>query len=196
MACYPIPFIAVLDRPLPDLPPLFFLAQVIAHEISHSIDDSGRKYDAKGELRDWWGPSDAEQFVARSQILVDQYNSFTAEGSHVNGKLCLGENVADLFGVKLSFAAYEQWLTESQGRILDGTDGFTAEQRYFLAWANVWKNTITRAGALQRLVTDPHSPGECRAVGPLVHLPAFHDAFGVVAGDPMYRAPEERCEIW
>lgn len=172
------------------------IGAVIAHEISHGIDDSGRKYDAKGELRDWWTKPDADQFVARSQILVDQYSRYTVEGSPVNGKLCLGENVADLFGVKLSFAAYQQWLTEPQGRTLDGTDGFTAEQRYFLAWANIWKCTIRRENALQRLVTDPHSPGEYRAVGPLVHLPSFHAAWGVVPGDAMYRAPEECCEIW
>lgn len=171
------------------------IGAVIAHEISHSIDDQGRKYDAKGELRDWWSPSDSEQFVARSQILVEQYERFIVEGSPVNGKLCLGENVADLFGVKLSYAAYVQWLAES-GRVLDGTDGFTAEQRFFLAWVGVWKNTITKENALQRLVTDPHAPGECRAVGPLVHLPDFHAAWGIVPGDPMYRAPEEACEIW
>lgn len=133
--------------------------------------------------------------MARSQILVEQYQRFIVEGSPVNGKLCLGENVADLFGVKLSYAAYVQWLAES-GRVLDGTDGFTAEQRFFLAWVGVWKNTITKENALQRLVTDPHAPGECRAVGPLVHLPDFHAAWGIVPGDPMYRAPEEACEIW
>ncbi|OSX69234.1 hypothetical protein BU14_1713s0001 [Porphyra umbilicalis] len=171
------------------------IGAVIAHEISHAIDDSGRRYDASGELRDWWSPPDEEQFLARSQILVDQYNDFKVEGSSVNGKLCLGENVADLFGVKLSFAAYTEWLAE-QGRVLDGNDGFTAEQRFFLAWCNVWKNSITKENALQRLVIDPHAPGECRAVGPLVHLPQFFEAWGIGPGDAMYRPPEKACEIW
>lgn len=126
---------------------------------------------------------------------MDQYNDYKVEGSAVNGKLCLGENVADLFGVKLSFAAYTEWLAE-QGRVLDGTDGFTAEQRFFLAWCNVWKNSITKENALQRLVIDPHAPGECRAVGPLVHLPQFFEAWGIGPGDAMYRPPEQACEIW
>lgn len=226
----------------------------MARHPPYFLASQGRKYDAKGELRDWWSPSDAEQFVARSKILVDQYQRFIVEGSPVNGQLCLGENVADLFGVKLSYAAYVQWLSETdRDKALDGTNGFTAEQRFFLAWVGVWKNTITKESALQvcvvplfssdgvwssggavamavvglavvrlvslvltvcflcpylaacvlpsfstaqRLVIDPHAPGECRAVGPLVHLPAFHAAWGIVPGDPMYRAPEETCEIW
>ena len=167
---------------------------VIGHEITHGFDDQGRRFDADGNLVDWWTPADAVQFEARAQKIVDQYNAYEAlPGLHVNGKLTLGENIADLGGVTIAYEALQRSLRGKQRKRIDG---FTPEQRFFLAFSQVWRTNIRDNAQRQRIATDPHAPGKFRAIGPLVNFPPFFDAFGIKAGDPMWRKPEDRAKIW
>jgi len=172
------------------------IGAVIGHEITHGYDDKGRQYDADGNLQDWWTAADAKEFEARAQKLVDQYSSYEpVPGLKVNGKLTLGENIADLGGVTVAFEALQRALTKdpSKRKVIDG---FTPEQRFFLSLAQLWR-TNTREEESRRLVTtDTHSPGQFRAIGPHVNLQEFYDAFGIKPGTPMYRAPELRAKIW
>ena len=169
---------------------------VIGHEMTHGYDDEGRKFDADGNLNDWWTPQDSKEFDARAQKVVDEYNAFEPlPGLHVNGKLTLGENLADLGGVSISLDAMERALAKDPSQRKD-VDGFTPEQRFFLSFAQIWR-TNAREAEIRRLVTvDPHSPGQFRAVGPIVNFQQFFDAFGIHEGDPMWRAPELRAKIW
>ena len=169
---------------------------VIGHEITHGYDDQGRKYDANGNLNNWWTDDDAKQFEARTQKVVDEYNAFEPlPGLHVNGKLTLGENLADIGGISIAYDALERYLaTNPQQRKL--IDGFTPEQRFFISFSQIWR-TNARDAEVRRLVTvDPHSPGQFRAVGPIVNFQAFFDAFNIQPGTPMWRAPELRASIW
>jgi len=168
---------------------------VIGHEITHGFDDRGRLYDANGNLADWWTAGDAEQFKARAQKLIDEFNQFEAlPGLKINGVLTQSENIADLGGLVVSYEALQRSLA---GRPpAPKIDGFTPEQRFFLAYAQLWR-TKYRDGALRRQVmSNEHSPGQFRAFGPLVNLPEFYAAFGIKEGDPMWRAPELRAKIW
>ena len=167
---------------------------VIGHEITHGFDDQGRHYDADGNLAEWWTPEDAAQFEARAQKVVDQYNGYEAlPGLHVNGKLTLGENIADLGGVSIAYEALQRSLKGKERKLVDG---FTPEQRFFLSFAQVWRTNIRDDALKQRVATDPHSPGQFRAIGPLVNVQEFYDAFGIKAGDPMWVPPEKRAKIW
>ena len=170
------------------------IAAVIGHEITHGFDDQGRHYDADGNLNDWWTPEDAAAFEARAQKVVDQFNGYEIlPGLHVNGKLTLGENIADLGGLSLAYEAMERSLAGKERKLIDG---FTPEQRFFLSWSQVWRNS-TREGESRRLASiDPHAPGRFRSIGPLVNMPEFYDAFGIKAGDPMWVKPELRAKIW
>ncbi|MCC5886164.1 MAG: M13 family metallopeptidase [Gammaproteobacteria bacterium] len=170
------------------------IGAVIGHEITHGFDDQGRRVDGDGNLRDWWQPEDEEQFNARAQRMIDQYNAYSPiEGMTINGELALGENIADLGGVRIALAA---WQNSQAGADAAVIDGLTGEQRFFMGWAQIWR-TLYRDEALRRhLITGPHSPGPYRVKGVLSNLPEFHEAFGVEPGDPMYRSPEERVEIW
>lgn len=170
------------------------IGAVIGHEITHGFDDQGRRYNADGNLADWWTEEDATRFTERAAKVVAQYNSYEAlPGLHVNGLLTLGENIADLGGVSIAFEALQRSL-DGKPRVL--VDGLTPEQRFFLAWAQAWRTNIRDAALRRQVATDSHSPGNFRAVGPLMNLQAFFDAFGIQAGDPMWRAPEERAKIW
>ncbi len=169
---------------------------VIGHEITHGYDDQGRKFDADGNLNDWWTADDAKQFEARAQKVVDEYDGFEAlPGLHVNGKLTLGENIADLGGISIAFDALERTLAKHpENRKL--IDGFTPEQRFFLSFAQIWR-TNARDAEVRRLITvDPHSPGQFRSVGPVMNYQMFFDAFDIKPGTPMWRAPELRANIW
>jgi putative endopeptidase len=169
---------------------------VIGHEITHGYDDEGRKYDAEGNLNEWWTKEDAQEFEARAQKVVDEYNAFeTLPGVHVNGKLTLGENLADLGGVSIAYDALERDLTRDPSK-RKSIDGFTPEQRFFISFSQVWRTNIRDAEARRLVTVDPHSPGRFRAVGPLVNYQQFFDAFHIKAGDPMWRAPELRAHIW
>jgi putative endopeptidase len=170
------------------------IAAVIGHEITHGFDDQGRHYDADGNLNDWWTPEDAAAFEARAQKVVDQFNGYEIlPGLHVNGKLTLGENIADLGGLSLAYEALERSLQGKERKLIDG---FTPEQRFFLSWSQVWRNS-TREGESRRLASiDPHAPGRFRSIGPLVNMQEFYDAFGIKEGDPMWVPPEKRAKIW
>ena len=171
------------------------IGAVIGHEISHAFDDSGARFDGDGNLKNWWTELDLEEFTKRGNALAEQYSAIEVMDSvHINGKFTLGENIGDLGGV---LGAYDglQLLFEEQGRPED-IDGFTAEQRFFMSWATVWR-TLTRPDALRTQVkTDPHSPGIQRATQPLKNIDAFYEAFDIKEGDQMYLAPEERVRIW
>jgi putative endopeptidase len=172
------------------------IAGVIGHEITHGFDDQGRKFDGQGNLVDWWREADATAFQARAEKLVVQYGAYEAlPGKFVNGRLSLGENIADLGGVSVAYEALQRAIA-ARGRP-EPIDGFTAEQRFFLSWAQLWGRTLYRPEALERqLVNGPHAPGNFRALGPLVNLPEFFEAWGIREGDPMWRAPELRAKIW
>lgn len=167
---------------------------VIGHEITHGFDDQGRRYDADGNLTDWWTAADAEQFTTRATALVQQYNAYNAlPGLNVNGALSLGENIADLGGTSIAFEALQRSL---KGKKVALVDGMTPEQRFFLSWAQQWRTNF-REDALRRQITvGPHSPGMFRAVGPISNMPEFFEAFGIRDGDPMWRNPEVRVKIW
>jgi putative endopeptidase len=168
---------------------------VIGHEITHGFDDQGRRYDAEGNLTDWWTEEDAAKFQARAQKLIEQFNGYEAlPGLFVNGALALGENIADLGGVSIAYEAFQRSLAGKPRP--EKIDGFTAEQRFFISWAQGWR-TAYRDDALRRQVmVGPHAPGQYRAFGALVNQPEFFEAFDIKEGDPMWRAPEDRAKIW
>lgn len=169
---------------------------VIGHEMTHGYDDQGRKFDADGNLNDWWTEADAKAFDKRSQHLVNEYNNFGAlPGQHVNGKLTLGENLADLGGICIAYEALQCDLAkhpEKRKKI----DGLTPEQRFFISFAQVWRTNIRDAEAQRLLTVDPHSPGQFRAYGPLLNVQAFYDAFKIPSGSPMWLPPDQRAHVW
>jgi predicted metalloendopeptidase len=169
---------------------------VIGHEITHGYDDQGRKYDADGNLNDWWTDADAKAFVARAQKVVDQYNAYEAlPGLHVNGQLTLGENIADLGGASIAFEALQRALAKDPSK-RKKIDGFTPEQCFFISLSQVWRTNCREAETRRLITIDPHSPGQFRAIGPHVNLQEFYDAFNIGSNDPMWRAPELRAQIW
>ncbi|MCQ2285052.1 MAG: M13 family metallopeptidase [Bacteroidales bacterium] len=168
---------------------------VIGHEMTHGFDDQGRNYDLHGNLVDWWTKEDADAFTQRAQVLVDHFNAIeVASGVFANGTFTLGENIADNGGLNVSFTALQKAMSE--GTINGVMDGFTPEQRFFLAYAGVWANNIRPEEILRRTKEDPHSLGKWRVNGTIPHIDAFYKAFNVKAGDPMYIAPEKRARIW
>jgi len=170
------------------------IGAVIGHEMTHGFDDSGRQYDAEGNLKDWWTPGDAEKYQAQVDRIVAQYDAYTVlDTVHVNGKLTTGENVSDLGGLTMSYAALQKALA---GRPRTRIDGFTPEQRFFLGYARVWRQLVRPAEAVRRINTDPHSPGIWRVIGPLSNLPEFEQAFGCTGEGTMMRAEAERVKIW
>lgn len=153
------------------------IGAVIGHEITHGYDDQGRKSDAEGNLRDWWTEEDAKEFRARAQKVVDLYHSFEPlPGVRVNGELTLGENIADLGGVSLAYEALQRRLREDPASRRE-IDGLTPEQRFFISWAQIWRTNCSEPEQRRRLTIDTHAPGPCRAVAPVVNLPAFAQAF-------------------
>lgn len=170
------------------------IGAVIGHEISHGFDDSGSQYDKDGTLRNWWTPEDLAKFKERAKKLQEQFDAYTVlDTLHVNGKLTLGENIGDLGGLN---AAYEAFKMTPQGKSNEKIDGFTPDQRFFLAWAQVWRaNTLADTKA-QLIVTDSHSPAEYRAIGAPVNMDAWYKAFDVKPGDKLYKKPEDRIKIW
>ena len=170
------------------------IGAVIGHEMTHGFDDQGRRYDGDGTLRDWWTKEDADKFKVRADKVVDQYNGFTVlDTLHVNGKLTLGENLADLGGVNIAYAAFKK---TKEGHSHKKINGFTPDQRFFLSWAQVWRSSQRPEAAAQRLLTDPHSPEQFRANAPLTNVDAWYTAFNVQPGDKMYKKPEDRIKVW
>src|SRR6266480_3458145 len=171
------------------------MGAVIGHEMTHGFDDQGAQFDPQGNLRNWWSSSDLAKFKTGTGLVASQFDSYTVLDSlHVNGKLTLGENLADLGGLSISYAALEKALAEKGRPPL--IDGFTPEQRFFLAWAQIWRQNITPEAARVRINTDPHAPGQWRTNGPLSNLPQFAAAFGCKPGDPMVRPDSVRPVIW
>ena len=171
------------------------MGAVIGHEMTHGFDDQGSQFDAQGNLRNWWTASDLEKFKRGTGLVSSQYDAYTVLDSvHVNGKLTLGENLADFGGLSVAYAALQKALAQ-KGRPAN-IDGFTPEQRFFLAWAQIWRSNITDEGQRQRITTDPHSPARWRTNGPLSNMPEFAAAFGCKPGDPMVRDESVRPVIW
>jgi putative endopeptidase len=171
------------------------IGAVIGHEMGHGFDDSGSQFDADGNLKDWWTAGDRAAYKARTDLLVKQYDAYEAlPGEHVNGRLTLGENIGDLGGLTIAYVALQKSLA-AKGRPA-AIDAFTPEQRFFLNWAQVWRQTIRDEARRVRLATDPHSPGRFRANGPLSNMPEFASAFGCAAGSPMVRPDDVRTSIW
>jgi predicted metalloendopeptidase len=171
------------------------IGAVIGHEMTHGFDDQGRQYDAQGNLADWWTPVSASRFTERSSGIVKQFSGYVAvDDLHINGALTQGENIADLGGVKLAYAALQTALKQhpQAGKI----DGYTPTQRFFLSWAKVWHTNQRPEQERLQINTDPHSPAQFRVNGPLSNLAEFYEAFGIPAGSPMRRSEADRVEIW
>lgn len=170
------------------------IGAVIGHEMTHGFDDQGCQYDKEGNLKNWWTPTDEKRFKEKTTMLVNQYNAYTVlDTVHVNGELTLGENIADLGGISIAYDAFKR---TAQGKANEKIDGFTADQRFFFGWAQVWRQNITKENLMQRIVTDPHSPGQYRSNGPLSNMVEFYEAFGVKEGDKMWRPEAERLKVW
>lgn len=170
------------------------LGGVIGHELTHFIDDEGCKYDLDGNVNDWWTPQDKKRFKQKTQKFVDYYSSLESDGMKVNGKLTLGENIADVGGITIAYYALQRRLERDSNH--STIDDLTPEQRLFTGWARVWAKKMTPELAQQRILTDPHSPGEVRTNGVLAIVPEFYEAFNVVEGDKMYIDPKDRPTLW
>ena len=166
---------------------------VIGHEMTHGFDDQGRQYDKEGNLKDWWTEQDAKRFKERTTILADQYDQFIVLDSiKANGKLTLGENIADLGGLNVAYHALKMELTGNEKPI----DGFAPEQRFFLAYAHLWAQNIRDEEKLRLTKVDVHSLGRYRVLGPLKNMPEFYQAFQVAENDNMFLPESERVAIW
>lgn len=170
------------------------IGTVIGHEMTHGFDDEGAKFDAQGNLRNWWTPEDLKKFQARAECIVNEYSEFNvAPGININGKLVTGEEIADLGGATLALSAYEKSL---QGKKRETIDGFTPEQRFFLGFAQVWAENMAPEEQTRRALTDPHAQGPFRVNGTVQNMPAFEKAFGCKKGEKMVREEGKRCSIW
>ncbi len=170
------------------------IGAVIGHEISHGFDDSGSQYDGDGNLRDWWTAQDRAAFKVKADAMVKQYGAYEpVPGYPINGKLTLGENIADNSGLAIAYKAYKISLGGKQSPVIDG---LTGEQRVFMGFGQVWRTKMREQQAIVQVKTDPHSAGRFRANGTVVNQPAFYEAFGVKEGDKMYVKPEDRIIIW
>lgn len=166
---------------------------VIGHEMTHGFDNEGRKFDKEGNLNEWWTKEDAKRFEEKTEILVEQFNQFTIQDTiKANGKLCLGENIADLGGLNISFDAMEKAINGNKNKI----EGWTPEQRFFLSYAHVWAQNIREEEKLRLTKVDVHSLGKYRVIGPLRNLKSFYDAFNIKEGDGMYLPEKQRAIIW
>ena len=167
---------------------------VIGHEISHGFDDQGRKIDATGKVRDWWTPGDAERFNAEAKKFGAQYAAFeVVPGAHINPELTMGENIADFAGLNVALDAYHRSLNGQEPPVIDG---LTGDQRFFLAYAQVWRSKERDDALRNQVTTDPHSPARFRTIVPIRDLDAWYKAFDIKPGDKLYIAPEDRVHIW
>ena len=170
------------------------IGAVIGHEMGHGFDDQGRQYDATGALRDWWTKTDAAEYEKRAKVLVEQFNEFEPlPGLHVNGALTLGENLADLTGLVISRQAY---LLSLKGKEAPTIEGLTADQRFYMGWAQSWMAKERDESLRQQVLTNVHSPEMYRANGPIRNIPEFYATFGVKEGDKLFLPPDKRVKIW
>ena len=171
------------------------IGATIGHEMTHGFDDEGRQYDGDGNLKSWWTAEDEKAYTVRAELVAKQFDAYEPlPGVHLNGHLTLGENIADLGGLKI---AWDAWKLSQKGKPAVGKiEGFTPEQRFFLGYAETWRTLTREEAARLRANTDPHSPAKFRVNGPLSNLPEFYDAFGCKDGDPMKRPEKDRPAIW
>ena len=171
------------------------IGAVIGHEMGHGFDDQGSQSDGDGVLRNWWTEFSREQFDSRTDQIVAQYEEFSPiEGMAVDGRLTLGENIGDIGGLSMAHRAYQLYQADhGQGEAIDG---FTPDQRFYLAWAQVWRNVRTEDSLRSQLLADPHSPAQYRVNGVVRNMPQWYEAFGVTEDDDLYLPPEERVSIW
>ncbi|MFI5163823.1 MAG: M13 family metallopeptidase [Bacteroidia bacterium] len=170
------------------------MGSVIGHELTHGFDDQGSQFDANGNMVKWWTKEDHEKFKAKTDMLANQFSSYVVMDTlHVNGRLTLGENIADLGGLTIAYYAYKK---SQEGKKPTAIEGLSPEQRFFLGWARAWCVKYTPESLRKQVLTNPHSPGNFRVLGPLSNMKEFYDAFGVKEGDKMYRKPDERAVIW
>ena len=170
------------------------IGAVIGHEMTHGFDDQGRQFAADGNLKDWWTKEDADKFKTKADQVVNQYTNMTVlDTLHVNGKLTLGENLADLGGLNIAYEAFTKTKEFKEGKLIDG---FTPSQRFFLSWAQVWRSNALPETEAQLILTDSHSPGVHRGNGPIVNIDAWYQAFNVKPGDKMYIPKEKRISVW
>ncbi|WP_206484322.1 M13-type metalloendopeptidase [Thalassotalea sp. G2M2-11] len=170
------------------------IGAVIGHEMGHGFDDQGSRYDAEGNLKNWWTDADLAAFKERTDALVAQYADYQVfDDLKVNGELTLGENIGDLSGVTIAYKAYKASLNGKEAPVIDG---LTGDQRFFMGYAQIWRSKMVEKTMRNRVATDPHSPGEFRALGSLSNMPEFYKAFDLKEGDAMYIAPEKRVKIW
>ena len=170
------------------------IGAIMGHEMTHGFDDQGKKYDKNGNLKDWWTEEDTTEFERRVEVQVSQAGKVEVYEKKLDGKLTCGENIADLGGLRLAYAALQKKI-ESEGRP-PPRNGFTAEQRFFLSWGTVWRENGTKEYSLLNLATDVHGPNEYRVNGPITNMPEFHEAFGVKEGDKMFLKESDRVDIW
>ena len=180
------------------------IGTVIGHEMTHSYDDMGRKFDHNGNLNNWWTDEDLSKFTEKAKYYIDEFGSYKSNDTNLNGQLTLGENLADHGGVKIGFYALMDKIGKtyspdnvfgisSQSNYIS-VESLTPEQKFFISWANVWRNNITKEELDKRIMTDPHSPGEWRINGTLANIPEFHQIFNVQSGDKMYR--QNPVQMW
>jgi putative endopeptidase len=170
------------------------IGAVIGHEIGHGFDDQGRKFDGDGNLHDWWTEEDNARFEQLKEKLAAQYNGYEViDGMTINGEFTSGENIGDLGGLGIAYAAYRLSLGGREAPVIDG---FTGDQRFFLGYAQTWRVKARDEEIKRRLTIDPHSPPKFRVNGAAVNVDAFYTAFDVKEGDGMYLPPEERVKIW
>jgi putative endopeptidase len=190
---------AILDAPLFDLGAddaanYGATGSTIGHEISHGFDDQGSQYDGSGKLQNWWTKADRKAFDRLGKRLAEQFDAYEPVPGHkVNGRLTLGENIADLSGLEI---AYKAWRLSLKGKEPPVIDGMTGDERFFLAWAVSWREKMRDARTLELLVSDEHAPAAFRANGAVVNMDVFHAAFGTRPGDRMHKPARQRIRIW
>lgn len=173
------------------------MGAVIGHELTHGFDDQGSLFDGDGNMTNWWTDTDRANFESKTKMLVDQFNNFVAIDSinlHVNGELTLGENIADLGGLTISYYAFQ--MAQTKNPQPKQIDGFTPNQRFFISWAQAWRNSQRPKSLMNMVKTNPHSPARFRVLGPLSNMKEFYEAFDVKEGDKMWRKKEDRVDIW
>jgi putative endopeptidase len=169
------------------------IGAAIGHEMTHGFDDQGSQFDERGNLRNWWSPADLASFKSRAACVARQYSGFSVDGTAVNGDLVQGESIADLGGVKLAYAAYQRSLA---GKPRQVAGGFTPEQRFFLAFAEIWAASAAPESERLQLATDPHPLPRFRVNGVVADLPEFARAFACKPADSLVRPEGERCQVW
>jgi putative endopeptidase len=170
------------------------MGAIIGHEMLHGFDDSGSRFDKDGNMANWWTEEDRTRFEERTAKLIEQFNGYVVVDSlHVNGELTLGENIADLGGLRVSYRALQ---IASEGKEDPMIDGFTRDQRFFLSFAQAWRNNATDESLKLQVQSDPHTPSRFRLIGPVSNMAEFAAAFNCAEDSPMMRSPEERVQIW